>query len=70
MKINKSLANNLHFLTKKSNDRKERKLESIKERNYLKIKLYNLRGQVVGEIGQGESIDYQKLLSKKKAVIR
>ena len=64
MKINKSLANNLHFLTKKSNDRKERK--SIKERNYLKIKLYNLRGQVVGSLGQRQSVDYNKLSKKRR----
>ncbi len=62
MEINKRLVNNLHRLARKGNDRKERK--SIKERNYLKIKLYNLRGQVVGEIGQGQSVDYQKLLKK------
>jgi hypothetical protein len=62
MEINKRLVNNLHRLARKGNDRKERK--SIKERNYLKVKLYNLRGQVVGEIGQGQSVDYQKLLKK------
>jgi hypothetical protein len=67
MKINKNLNSSLHRLTKKSKDRNERK--SIKERNYLKIKLYNLRGQVIGNIGQGESVDYNELLSKKKAVI-
>ena len=64
MKINKDLARSLHRLAKKSNDKKEGK--SIKERTYPKIKLYNLRGQVVGEIGQGESIDYQELLLKKR----
>ncbi|MBA7527191.1 hypothetical protein ES705_19366 [subsurface metagenome] len=64
MKINKNLVKNLHKLVKKSNDKKERK--SIKEKNYLKIKLYNLRGQVVGSLGQGESVDYNELLSKKR----
>ncbi|MBA7480689.1 hypothetical protein ES707_16151 [subsurface metagenome] len=64
MKINKSLANNLHFLTKKSNDKKEGK--SIKERAYPKINLYNLRGQVIGSLEQGQSVDYQKLLSGKR----
>ncbi|MBA7475356.1 hypothetical protein ES705_14083 [subsurface metagenome] len=62
MKINKNLVWSLHRLAKKSDDKKEGK--SIKERTYPKIKLYNLRGQVVGEIGQGESIDYQKLSKK------
>ena len=64
MKINKDLVGRLHRLVKKGNDRKERK--SIKEMNYLKVKLYNLRGQVVGEIGQGESVDYNELLLKKR----
>jgi len=64
VEINKRLANNLHRLTKKGNDRKERK--SIKEKLYPKIKLYNLRGQVVGSLGRGESIDYQELLLKKR----
>jgi len=64
MKINKDLNDSLHRLTKKSNDKKERK--SIKEKNYLKIKLYNLRGQVVGSLGQGESVDYNELLLKKR----
>ncbi len=64
MKINKDLARSLHRLTKKSNDRKERK--SIKEKFYPEIKLYSLRGQVIGSLGQGESIDYQKLERRSK----
>ncbi|MBA7714524.1 hypothetical protein ES703_123550 [subsurface metagenome] len=67
MKINKNLANSLHRLAKKGNDKKERK--SIKEKTHPKINLFNLRGQVVGSLGQGESVDYNELLSKKKAVI-
>jgi hypothetical protein len=64
MKINKNLVNNLHRLTRKGNDRKERK--SIKEKFYPEIKLYNLRGQVIGHLKQGQSIDYQELLIKKR----
>ncbi|MBA7563556.1 hypothetical protein ES695_00570 [Candidatus Atribacteria bacterium 1244-E10-H5-B2] len=64
MKINKNLVGKLHKLVKKGNDRKERK--SIKERNHPKIKLYNLRGVVIGEIGPGESVDYNELLLKKR----
>ncbi|MBA7687886.1 hypothetical protein ES703_96360 [subsurface metagenome] len=62
MEINKKLVNNLHRLAKKGNDRKERK-----ERKSIKIKLYNLRGQVIGSLGQGQSVDYNELLLKKKA---
>ena len=61
MKINKKLVNSLHRLTKKSDGKK-----SIMKLENYKIKLYNLRGQVIGKIGQRESIDYQKLLSKKR----
>ncbi|MBA7549522.1 hypothetical protein ES705_42009 [subsurface metagenome] len=63
MKINKDLASSLHRLARKGNDKKERK--GIKEKTYPKINLFDLRGQVIGSIGQGESINYQKLLSKK-----
>jgi len=62
VEINKKLVNNLHRLAKKGNDRKERK-----ERKSIKIKLYNLRGQVIGSLGQGQSVDYNELLLKKKA---
>ncbi len=58
MEINKRLVNNLHRLARKGKDRKERK--------DIKIKLYNLRGQVIGSLGSGESINYQELLSKKR----
>ena len=59
MEINKRLVNNLYRLTRKGKDRKERKS--------IKIKLYNLRGQVIGSLGQGESVNYNELLLKKKA---
>ncbi|RXG66488.1 hypothetical protein ES695_02895 [Candidatus Atribacteria bacterium 1244-E10-H5-B2] len=59
VEINKRLANNLHRLAKKGKDRKERKS--------IKIKLYDLRGQVIGSLGQGESVDYNELLLNKKA---
>ncbi|MBA7582765.1 hypothetical protein ES695_01680 [Candidatus Atribacteria bacterium 1244-E10-H5-B2] len=62
MKINKNLARSLHRLAKKSNDKKGGK--TIKEKTYPKINLFNPRGQKIGEIGQGESIDYQKLSKK------
>ncbi|MBA7546052.1 hypothetical protein ES705_38435 [subsurface metagenome] len=65
MEINKRLVNNLHRLAKKGKGRKERK--SIKEKFYPGIKLYNLRGQVIGSLGQGESVDYNELLLNKKA---
>ncbi len=64
MEINKRLVNNLHRLARKGNDRKERK--GIKGELYPKIKIYDLRGQVIGILGLGESINYQKLLSKKE----
>ncbi|MBA7556653.1 hypothetical protein ES705_49369 [subsurface metagenome] len=66
MKINKDLASSLHRLAKKGKDRKE--LKSIKEKFYPGIKLYNLRGQVIGSLGQGESVDYNELLLKKRQV--
>ncbi len=65
MEINKKLVSGLYRLAKKGKDRKE--LKSIKEKFYPGIKLYNLRGQVIGSLGQGESVDYNELLLKKKA---
>ncbi|MBA7655950.1 hypothetical protein ES703_63862 [subsurface metagenome] len=59
MEINKKLVSSLYRLAKKGKDRKERKS--------IKIKLYNLRGQVIGSLGQGESVNYNELLLKKKA---
>ncbi len=59
MKINKKLVSSLHRLAKKGKDRKERKS--------IKIKLYDLRGQVIGSLGQGQSVDYNELLLKKRA---
>jgi hypothetical protein len=50
----------------KKNREKDRKKETIKEVFYPKIKIYDLRGRVIGILGLGESINYQKLLSKKK----
>jgi hypothetical protein len=64
MKINKNLVNSLHRLVKKGKDRNERK--SIKEKTYPKINLFSPRGQKIGSIGQGESVDYNELLSKKR----
>jgi len=47
-------------------DRKKRvKRQSIKEKTYPKINIYNPWGRIIGSIKQGESIDYQKLLIKK-----
>ncbi len=65
MEINKKLVSSLYRLAKKGKDRKERK--SIKEKFCPGIKLYNLRGQVIGHLKQGQSIDYNELLLKKKA---
>jgi hypothetical protein len=59
VKINKKLVSSLHRLAKKGKDRKERKS--------IKIKLYDLRGQVIGSLGQGQSVDYNELLLKKRA---
>ncbi len=59
MKINKKLVSSLYRLVKKGKDRKERKS--------IKIKLYDLRGQVIGSLGQGQSVNYNELLLKKKA---
>ena len=64
MKINKNFYSSLHQLVKRNSDKKDKK--TMKERDHIKIKLYNLRGQVVGEIGQGESVDYNELLLKKR----
>ncbi|MBA7531949.1 hypothetical protein ES705_24175 [subsurface metagenome] len=64
MKINKNFAKSLHRLAKKGNDKKGGK--TIKEKTYPKINLFNPRGQVVGSLGQGESVDYNELLSKKR----
>jgi hypothetical protein len=65
VEINKKLVSSLYRLAKKGKDRKERK--SIKEKFCPGIKLYNLRGQVIGSLGQGESVDYNELLLNKKA---
>ncbi|MBA7472602.1 hypothetical protein ES707_07941 [subsurface metagenome] len=65
MEINKKLVSSLYRLAKKGKDRKERK--SIKEKFCPGIKLYNLWGQVIGHLKQGQSIDYNELLLKKKA---
>jgi len=59
VKINKKLVSSLYRLVKKGKDRKERKS--------IKIKLYDLRGQVIGSLGQGQSVNYNELLLKKKA---
>ncbi|MBA7537027.1 hypothetical protein ES705_29293 [subsurface metagenome] len=64
MKINKKLANSLHRLLAKKDDKKGGK--TIKEKTYPKINLFSPGGRVIGEIGQGESIDFQKLLLKKR----
>ena len=64
MKINKDMANSLHRLAKKGNDKKGGK--TIKEKTYPKINLFSPGGQKIGEIGQGENIDFQELLSKKR----
>ncbi len=60
MEINKKLVSSLYRLAKKGKDRKERKS--------IKIKLYDLRGQVIGSLGQGESVNYKELLLKKRQV--
>jgi len=49
----------------KKNRIKDRKKETIKEVFSPKIKIYDLQGRVIGILGLGESINYQKLLSKK-----
>ncbi|MBA7528428.1 hypothetical protein ES705_20612 [subsurface metagenome] len=59
MKINKKLANSLHRLAKKGG-------KTIKEKTYPKINLFSPGGRVIGEIGQGESVDYNELLLKKR----
>ena len=64
MKINKKIVWRLHRLAKKGDDKKGGK--TIKEKTYPKINLFSPGGQKIGEIGQGESIDYQELLSKKR----
>ncbi len=64
MKINKDMANSLHRLAKKGNDKKGGK--TIKEKTYPKINLFSPGGQKIGEIGQGESIDLRKLSKKRR----
>jgi hypothetical protein len=64
MKINKKFANSLHRLAKKGDDKKGGK--TIKEKTYPKINLFSSRGRIIGSLGQGESINYQELLSKKR----
>jgi len=54
----------------KKNRKKGRKEESIKERVYPEINLYDPRGHIIGRLGQGESIDYQELLLNKLGVIK
>ncbi|GAI98921.1 unnamed protein product [marine sediment metagenome] len=66
MKINKSLVSSLQRLAKKGNNRKERKGGSIKEGAYLKIKIYDSRGKVIGALGPGESVNYQELERRSK----
>jgi len=47
-------------------DRKQkRKVQSIKEKTYPKIKLYDPRGRILGYLKPGGIIDYQELLLKK-----
>jgi hypothetical protein len=64
MKINKKIVWSLHRLAKKGDDKKGGK--TIKEKTYPKINLFSPGGQKIGEIGQGQSIDYQELLSRKE----
>ncbi len=64
MKINKKIVWSLHRLASKGDDKKGGK--TIKEKTYPKINLFSPGGQIIGEIGQGESIDFQKLLLKKR----
>ena len=59
MKINKNFVWSLHRLAKKGG-------KTIKEKTYPKINLFSPGGQKIGEIGQGENIDFQELLSKKR----
>ena len=64
MKINKDFAGSLHRLAKKGNDKKGGK--TIKEKTYPKINLFSPGGQKIGKLGQRESIDFQKLLKKRR----
>ncbi|MBA7525210.1 hypothetical protein ES705_17359 [subsurface metagenome] len=64
MKINKKLASSLHRLAKEGNDKKGGK--TIKEKTYPKINLFNPRSQIIGSLRQGQSVNYQELLSKKR----
>jgi hypothetical protein len=45
--------------------KKKRKEQSIKEKAYPKIDIYDSRGRVIGHLKQGGSINYQRLLLKK-----
>ena len=45
--------------------KKKRKEQSIKEKTYPKINIYNPWGRIIGHLEQGGIVNYQKLLLKK-----
>ncbi len=49
----------------KKNREKDRKKETIKEVFYSKIKIYDLRGRVIGSLEPGQSVNYQELIERR-----
>ena len=50
--------------------RENQKRESIIKKVPSKLKIYDSQWNVIGQIGPGESVNYNDLLLKKKAVIK